>query len=67
VEQDGRFRYTDRFAKLMEPMITPDAMRKMLADLNRLREKVEAQPYEPELEPEVGESGVPADSAGAGH
>jgi len=62
LEQDGRFRYVGRFVKLMEPMITPEAMRKMLADLNRLREKLEAQPFEPELDGEGGSAGPAADS-----
>jgi uncharacterized protein YndB with AHSA1/START domain len=47
VEQDGRVRYVDRFAALMEPMVTPDAMRKLFEDMKRLREKVESVPYEP--------------------
>jgi uncharacterized protein YndB with AHSA1/START domain len=47
VEQDGRVRYESRFAALMEPMVTPDAMRKLFDDMKRLREKVEAVPYEP--------------------
>jgi uncharacterized protein YndB with AHSA1/START domain len=45
VEQDGRFRYVDRFAALMEPMVTPDAMRKMVDDMRRLKLKVEAEPF----------------------
>jgi len=45
VEQDARFRYLDRFAALMEPMVTPEAMRKMVDDMHRLKTKVEAQPY----------------------
>ena len=61
VEQDGRFRYQSQLMKLVEPMITPEAMRKMVADLNRLREKVEAMPYEPD--PGL-ESGGGADSTG---
>ena len=47
VEQDGRYRYVDRFAALMEPMVTPEAMRKMFDDMKRLRQKIEAAPYEP--------------------
>lgn len=67
VEQDGRFRYADRFVRLMEPMLTPDAMRKMVADLNRLRQQVEAMPYEPDssLESGDGTSGGAPDSTGA--
>ncbi len=48
VEQDGRFLYGSQLAKLMEPMVTPDAMRKLVADLNRLRQKVEAEPFTPD-------------------
>lgn len=48
VEQDGRFRYESQVAKLMEPMVTPDAMRKLVADLNRLRQGVEAEPFTPD-------------------
>jgi uncharacterized protein YndB with AHSA1/START domain len=66
LEQDGRFRYVGRFVKLMEPMITPEAMRKMLADMNRLREKIEAQPYQPESSLEPEGAAAEADSAGAG-
>jgi uncharacterized protein YndB with AHSA1/START domain len=47
VEQDGRVRYMNRVAALMEPMVTPDAMRKLFDDMKRLREKVESVPYEP--------------------
>ena len=57
VEQDGRFRYESQIAKLMEPMVTPDAMRKMVADLNRLRQMVEAEPFTPDP------GGVPASPA----
>ena len=45
VEQDARFHYLDRFASLMEPMVTPDAMRKMVDDMHRLKAKVEAEPF----------------------
>ena len=38
-------RYLDRFAALMEPLVTPDAMRKMVADMNKLKSVVEAQPF----------------------
>ena len=62
IEQDCRFRYKQQLVKLMEPMITPDAMRKMVADLNRLREQVEAMPYVPD--PGL-ESASSQDSAGA--
>jgi hypothetical protein len=65
LEQDGRFRYQGGFVKLMEPMITPDAMRKMLADMNRLRGKVEAQPFEPDpgFEPDPDAEAAAVDSA----
>jgi len=45
VDQDSRFHYLDRFAALMEPMVTPEAMRKMVDDMHRLKSKVEAQPF----------------------
>jgi uncharacterized protein YndB with AHSA1/START domain len=48
VEQDGRYRYESRLTKLLEPMITPDAMRKVVADLNRLRQLVEAEAFTPD-------------------
>ena len=48
VEQDGRFSYDSKFASLMEPLITPDAMRKMFEDMKRLKTKVEAVPDDPE-------------------
>lgn len=50
VERDGRVRYVNRVAALMEPMATPDAMRKLFDDMKRLREKVEATPYEPPVD-----------------
>jgi len=65
LEQDGRIRYQGRFVKLMEPMITPEAMRKMLADMNRLREKVEAQPYTPDPSLEHADRGAGADPSAA--
>ena len=45
VEQDGRFKYLDRFAALMEPLVTPEAMHKLVADMQRLKSKVEAVPF----------------------
>ena len=48
VEQDARFHYLDRFAALLEPMVTPEAMRKMVDDMHRLKSKVEAMPYPPD-------------------
>jgi len=47
VEQDGRFHYASRLISLMEPLITPDAMRKMFDDMKRLKDKVEAVPDDP--------------------
>jgi uncharacterized protein YndB with AHSA1/START domain len=47
VEQDGRFTYESRLVSLMEPLLTPDAMRKMFDDMKRLKEKVEAVPDDP--------------------
>lgn len=68
VEQDGRFTYLDRFAALMEPVVTPEKMRKMFADMQRLKSKVEAEPFPADNslgdEPETSE-GVPADSSSA--
>lgn len=45
VEQDARFHYADKLAALMEPMVTPEAMRKMVDDMHRLKSKLEAQPF----------------------
>jgi len=45
VEQDARFHYLGKFAALMEPMMTPEAMHKMMEDMHRLKAKVEAQPF----------------------
>jgi len=47
VEQDGRFTFDKRFASLLEPLMTPGAMRKMFDDMKRLKEKVEAVPEDP--------------------
>jgi uncharacterized protein YndB with AHSA1/START domain len=44
VEQDGRFHYASRLVSLMEPLLTPDAMRKMFDDMKRLKSKVEGVP-----------------------
>src|SRR5262245_57535633 len=44
VEQDGRFSYDSKLASLLEPLITPDAMRKMFDDMKRLKSRVEAVP-----------------------
>ena len=61
-EQDGRFRYLDRFAALMEPLVTPEAMKKLVDDMQRMKQKVEAEPF-PTDSTDVGAS--PADSAAA--
>jgi uncharacterized protein YndB with AHSA1/START domain len=47
VEQDGRFHYESRLVSLLEPLLTPDAMRKMFDDMKRLKQKVEAVPEDP--------------------
>jgi len=47
VEQDGRFTFDKRFASLLEPLMTPGAMRKMFDDMKRLKHKVEAMPEDP--------------------
>ncbi|MCE9626488.1 MAG: SRPBCC family protein [Candidatus Eisenbacteria bacterium] len=44
-EQDGRFRYENKFAALMEPLVTPDAMKKLVDDMRRLKQKVEAEEF----------------------
>lgn len=44
VEQDGRFHYDSRLASLIEPLLTPDAMRKMFDDMKRLKSKLETVP-----------------------
>lgn len=59
VEQDGRFKYLERFAALMEPLVTPEAMHKLVADMQRLKSKVEAVPFPADS---TLEGGVPADS-----
>ncbi len=67
VEQDGRIRYLKRFATLLEPMVTPEAMRKLFDDMKRLRTKVEATPFEPAdlpaMEPDSTGAEAPADSS----
>jgi len=47
VEQDGRFTYASKLVSLLEPLLTPDAMRKMFDDMKRLKEKVESVPEDP--------------------
>jgi uncharacterized protein YndB with AHSA1/START domain len=48
VEQDGRFTYDSKLVSLLEPLLTPDAMRKMFDDMKRLKSKVEAVPDNPD-------------------
>ena len=72
LEQDGRFRYLDKFAALIEPMATPEAMRKMFDDMNRLKLKVEAVPFEADSTGELdagraSAEDAPADSAASEH
>jgi len=67
-EQDGRFQHDNRLASLMEPLRTPDAMRKMFEDMKRLKSMIEAVTVDTvagEGASEVpGPAGAPADSAG---
>jgi len=44
VEQDGRFHYAGWRSSLMEPLRTPNDMRKMFEDMKRLKSRVEAVP-----------------------
>ena len=44
VDQDGRFHYDSRLRTLMEPLLTPDDMRKLFDDMKRLKTRIEAQP-----------------------
>jgi uncharacterized protein YndB with AHSA1/START domain len=67
LEQDGRFRYLEKSAALLEPMVTPEAMRKMFDDMNRLKMKVEAVPFPPDSTTDTdaeraGAEDAPADS-----
>ena len=65
VEQDGRFTFDKRFASLLEPLMTPGAMRKMFDDMKRLKEKVEAVPEDPNegvSDDDDSTSTAPADS-----
>lgn len=66
VEQDGRFTYASKLAALLEPLRTPDAMRKMFDDMKRLKEKVESVPEDPNqgVHDEVDSTGTqaPADT-----
>ena len=68
VEQDGRFTYDSKLVSLMEPLLTPDAMRKMFDDMKRLKEKVEALPEDPNQGVHDDEDSTatqaPADSTG---
>jgi len=51
-DEDARVHYNGRLGTLLEPVTTPDAMHKMYDDMQRLKRKLEAQPF-------------PADSVGA--
>jgi hypothetical protein len=67
VEQDGRYTYDSRLVSLMEPLLTPDAMRKMFDDMKRLKQKVEAVPDDPNQgvhDDEDSTATAPADSTG---
>jgi len=67
VEQDGRFTFDKRFASLLEPLMTPGAMRKMFDDMKRLKEMVEAVPEDPNQgvgDDDDSTSTAPADSTG---
>ena len=66
VEQDGRYTYASRLACLMEPLVTPGAMRKIFDDMKRLKEKVEAVPEDTNQGvPDDDSTGVaPPDSTG---
>jgi len=65
LDEDVRVRYTDRFSRLLEPMMTPDAMRKMVEDLNRLRTKLEAEPFQADPGGLADSLTTAADSSGA--
>ena len=66
VEQDSRFTYASRLESLLEPLRTPDEMRKMFNDMKRLKDKVEAVPDDPNqgVHDEVDSTGTqaPADT-----
>ena len=67
VEQDGRYTYDSRLVSLMEPLLTPGAMRKVFDDMKRLKEKVEAVPEDPNQgvhDDDDSTSTAPADSTG---
>lgn len=44
LDTDGRFRYTHPLIRLLEPIVTPEADKKMRADLTRLKSLAEAAP-----------------------
>ena len=68
VEQDGRYTYDSRLVSLMEPLLTPDKMRKMFDDMKRLKQKVEAVPDDPNQgahdDDDSTSTQAPADSTG---
>lgn len=41
---DGRFQYGSAMGKLFEPLVTPQAAKKLRADLERLKQQVESAP-----------------------
>ena len=43
-ENTGTFRYSQWFARLLEPLVTPQAEKKMSMDLQKLKTLVEAEP-----------------------
>lgn len=43
LEMDSRYRFANWFANLMEPVITPSARKKMVADADRLKSMVESK------------------------
>jgi uncharacterized protein YndB with AHSA1/START domain len=44
LEQDGTYHYQQWFARLLEPLVTPQAQKKLEGDLARLKQLVEAEP-----------------------
>jgi len=44
MDATGTYRYQQSFARLLEPLITPQARKKMDADLQTLKSQVESQP-----------------------
>ena len=44
LDSTGRYHYQQAFARLLEPLITPQASKKMDFDLQSLKSKIESQP-----------------------